>query len=118
MMTGVINKNLISVRQGDSFTINLALNNRCQPMDLTGYVGLMQVRQKDNNEVVFSCFAEPVDMLQGKIAFVLTPVMTSIDEGDYVCDIQITSPVGEVHTIYPADVNKVATFRITRQVTV
>lgn len=116
-MTGMINSNLISVRQGDSFTINLALNSGCQQMDLTGYEGLMQVRDKENNAIIFSCIAEPVDVLHGKIAFVLTPAMTNVDVGDYVCDMQITSPTGEVHTIYPADVNRVATFRITKQVT-
>lgn len=116
-MTGIINGNLISVRQGDSFTINLELNNKCKPMDLTGYTGQMQVRQGDSGLLVFSCIAEPVDVVHGKIAFVLTPAMTSADVGDYVCDMQITSPAGEVHTIYPADVNRVATFKITAQVT-
>ena len=117
-MSGKVTPNIIEVRQGDSFTLNLAISNKCQPMDLSGATVLMQVREKDSGNLVFAVSGTPVDVLKGKVALIITPDETSAAVGDYVCDIQITTSGGEVHTIYPADVNKVATFRITGQVTV
>ena len=116
-MAGRIFNNIIEVRQGDSFAINLAINDKCQPLDLTGATVLMQVREKDNNNLVFEVSGTAVDALNGKVALLITPEHTANAVGDYVCDIQIATSGGDVHTIYPADVNKVATFRITGQVT-
>lgn len=36
---------------------------------------------------------------------------------NYVTDIQITFANGEVHTIYPQDINKVAAFIVSKNVT-
>ena len=116
-MVGRILNNLIEVRQGDSFALNLAVNDKCKPMDLTGASVLMQVREKDSGNMVFEVSGTPVDATNGKIALLITPTETSNTVGDYVCDIQLTTAEGDVHTIYPADVNKIATFRITGQVT-
>lgn len=116
-MSGRITPNLIEVRQGDSFTLNLAVNDKCKPMNLTGASVLMQVREKDSGNMVFEVSGTAVDVLNGKIALLITPTETSNPVGDYVTDIQVTTASGDVHTIYPADVNKVATFRITGQVT-
>lgn len=116
-MSGRITPNLIEVRQGDSFALNLAVNDKCQPMDLTGASVLMQVREKDSGNMVFEVSGTAVDAEHGKMALLITPTETSNTVGDYVCDIQLTTAGGDVHTIYPADVNKVATFRITGQVT-
>lgn len=116
-MVGRILNNLIEVRQGDSFALNLAVNDKCKPMDLTGATVLMQVREKDSGNMVFEVSGTPVDAEHGKIALLITPTETSTTVGDYVCDIQLTTAEGDVHTIYPADVNKIATFRITGQVT-
>lgn len=116
-MVGKIYNNIIEVRQGDSFTLNLEINDKCQPMNLVGAAVLMQVRDKDSGILIFEVSGTPVDAAHGKIALLLTPIETENEVGDYVCDIQITTAGGEVHTIYPADVNKIATFRITGQVT-
>lgn len=116
-MAGIITPTLIEVRQGDSFTINLYLKKKCKEIDLTGWTCEMQVRDKNSDSVVFSVFGEPIDLVHGKIALNITPEMTKKNVGDYNCDIQIVSNSGEVNTIYPADVNKIGTFRITKQVT-
>lgn len=117
-MSGRITPTMIEVRQGDSFALNLAVNNKCKPMNLTGASVLMQVREKDSGNLLFEVSGTPVDVENGKIALLITPEMTAPAAlGDYVTDIQVTTAGGDVHTIYPADVNKVATFRITGQVT-
>ena len=116
-MTGRIVNNLIEVRQGDSFAINIQVKQKCKPVNLTGATMLMQVRNQDTNALVFSVTGTPVDVVNGKMALLLTPTQTSATVGDYNTDIQITTADGNVNTIFPANVNQVATFRITEQVT-
>jgi len=116
-MAGKIMPNLIEVRQGDSFAIYINAKNCCKSVDLTGASLLMQVRRKDNRSLVFAVEGVGVDRANGKMALMLTPNETNADVGDYICDIQLTLSTGEVHTVYPSDVNKIATFRITEQVT-
>ena len=117
-MTGRIiqSSNVIEVRQGDSFTIRLQLHKCCEPIDLTDAVATMDVKN-EANKVLFSKKAEVVDAVNGKLAIILTPVDTDIPVGDYVTDIQIKMSDGSVNTIFPADVNKLGTFRVTEQVT-
>lgn len=115
-MTGRIINNLIEVRQGDSLIINIAVKNKSIPVDLTGAVLLMQVRDNNNN-LMFSLNGTPVDIKQGKMALLLTPSQTGIAVGDYNTDIELTTADGSVNTIFPANVNQIATFRITEQVT-
>lgn len=118
-MTGYIwqNSNLIAVRQGDSFVIRLQLKKGCEDIDLTGAKVEMQVRSLDDNRLMFSLLATEMDIKQGKAALILTPEQTKIDVGDYKTDIQVTFADGTVNTIFPADVNRVAIFKITEQVT-
>lgn len=116
-MSGRVINNLIEIRQGDSFAINIQVKQKCQPVDLTGASLLMQVRNPDNNNLMFSLAGTPVDAINGKMALLFTPTQTSIPVGDYITDIQITTADGNVNTIFPADVNKIGTFRITEQVT-
>lgn len=115
-MSGTIQNNLITVRQGDSFVINLAVKRNCKPVDLTGATVLMQVRDEGGN-VMFGVTGTAVDVVHGKMALLLTPAETSINVGDYRTDIQITGADGSVNTIFPANVNAIGTFRITPQVT-
>lgn len=116
-MSGILTPTMIEVRQGDSFTINLYLKKKCKDIDLTGWTCEMQVRNKESKNILFSVSGDPVDLEHGKMALIITPVMTSNEVGDYECDIQVVSDTGEINTIYPVDINKVATFRITKQVT-
>lgn len=118
-MTGYIwqNSNVIAVRQGDSFVIRLQLKKGQEVIDLTGSKVEMQVRRLDDNELMFALQATEMDIKQGKVALILTPEQTKIDVGDYKTDIQVTFADGTVNTIFPADVNRVAIFKITEQVT-
>lgn len=116
-MSGTINNNLITVRQGDSFAINLEIKNKCKPVNLTGATLLMQARDEGGN-VMFSLTGTAVDALKGKIALLLTPTQTNIAVGDYKTDIQLTGADGSVNTIWPANVNQIGTLRITEQVTI
>ena len=114
-MGGIIQNNLITIRQGDSFTIDFELKNGCKPVDLTGATMLMQVRDDEGN-LKFSLNGTPVDVENGKMALILTPTQTNIDVGDYVTDIQVTLSDGFVNTIWPANPNQIGVFRITEQV--
>lgn len=117
-MTGTVQNNIITVRQGDSFMLNLEIKDGCAPVDLTGATLLMQVRDKESGNLVFAVSGTAVDALNGKIALIITPDMTTTAAlGDYVTDIQLTGADGSVNTIFPSDVNKIGTFRITAQVT-
>ena len=111
------NSNLIEVRQGDSFTIRLQLKKKHEALDLTGSRVNMQVRNMQDDTLLFDKLATEVDILAGKVAIVLTPTDTNISVGDYKTDIQITFPDGSVNTIFPADVNRIAVFRVPEQVT-
>lgn len=76
----------------------------------------MQVRDSNNN-LIFAVSGTDVDIKNGKMALLLTPTQTSAQVGDYNTDIQLTTADGSVNTIFPANVNQIATFRITEQVT-
>lgn len=116
-MTGRIVNNLIEVRQGDSFTINLEVKDKCgKPINLTGASVLMQVRDSGGN-LIFQVGETPVDVLKGKVALMITPTMTASPVGEYNTDIQLTTSDGKVDTLFPRDVNAIGTFRITPQVT-
>ncbi len=116
-MTGIIQNNLIAVRQGDSFAINFIVEDDCcKPVNLTGAQLLMQVRDA-NGTLKFQITGTSVDVLKGKVALLFTPLETGINVGDYVTDIQLTLADGSVNTIWPANINQVGTFRITEQVT-
>ena len=117
-MSGTINNNLITVRQGDSFTLNFEIKDKCgKPINLTGATLLMQARD-DAGNIVFALESAPVDALKGKIALLLAPAQTNIAVGDYKTDIQLTTSDGSVNTIWPANVNQIGTLRITEQVTI
>lgn len=117
-MTGRIlqNSNVIEVRQGDSFTIRMQFKKGGEAINLVGSKVTMQVRNNDD-AVLLSKLATEVDIAVGKFAIVLTPSDTSIPVGDYNTDIQIQMSDGSIHTIFPADVNRVGVLRITEQVT-
>lgn len=115
-MTGRIINNLIEVRQGDSYPINIQIKQGGKPVNLTGATLLMQVRDSENH-LMFSLRGTAIDAAHGKITLLISPTETNIPVGDYLTDIQLTTEDGSVNTIFPANVNQVATFRITQQVT-
>lgn len=115
-MSGTIQNNLITVRQGDSFTINIEVKNGCKPLNLTGASLLMQVKDSGGNAVI-SVSGTDVDVAKGKMALILTSNMTNVALGDYGTDIQLTMSDGSVNTIWPQNVNQIGIFRITQQIT-
>lgn len=118
-MTGRIlqNGNVIEVRQGDSFSIKLRIHKGDENIDLTGSKLEMQVRNMDDNSLKFTIVGTHIDIEKGLIALILTPTDTNIDVGDYKTDIQLTTPDGQINTIFPSDVNRIGIFRVTEQVT-
>ena len=115
-MAGVILPNMIIVRKGDSFDIVLQFRTDDKPWDLTDCTVKMTVRNNEE-KVLFGKSGEIFDISGGKVRLKLLPEDTNITPGDYKTDIQIRLKNGDVHTVYPGDVNKVAVFRITPEVT-
>ena len=118
-MTGRIlaGSNIVEVRQGDSFNIKLKFNAKNKQIDLSAMTITMQVRQKNDDALVFQKQAEKVDEAIGVYLLRLSPAETSAPVGNYKTDIQVVFANGDTNTIFPADVNKVGIFRITPQVT-
>ena len=115
-MTGRMVKNLIEVRQGDSFVIVVHLLQNGTNIDLSDSVGRMQVR-KNTGQLVWELEASVISAEDGQILFEITPELSNIDVGDYQCDIQLEMPDNSINTIFPTNVNQVGTFRITKQIT-
>ncbi|MBQ8676870.1 MAG: hypothetical protein IJ529_00175 [Alphaproteobacteria bacterium] len=120
-MVGKIMPDYIQIRQGDNFTIALQFRDYQSGkfIDLTNASLKMQVRVKSSGKAVLSKTGLIDDAVMGKAHLALLPADSknlSLDE-DYVADIQITFANGEVHTVYPADVTKVAAFIVTANVT-
>ena len=76
----------------------------------------MQVRNIDGS-LLFTKIADIEDETSGYATINLTPKETTIDVGEYFTDIEIKDAQGFVHTIYPQNINNVAFFKITAQVT-
>lgn len=108
--------NLIEVRQGDSFSIYLQIKKSHKNIDMRGSMVTMQVRD-DTDHILLNKSATEIDASIGKMLLRLTPDDTNINVGEYKVDIELTLPDGSVHTIFPAEINKVGIFRITEQVT-
>ena len=116
-MAGRIYNNIIEVRQGDSFDLALRFNKDCEVLDLTGSVVKMQVRGIDDNLLKFEVTSTIIAAKVGTCLLRITPEQTNMPVGDYYTDIQITLANGAVHTVFPADVQKVGVFKITKQIT-
>lgn len=118
-MVGRIMPQFIEVRQGDSFTIPLQFKGCNGYIDLTNSALRMQVRNRIDNKIMFTKTGSIDDAKKGKASLVITPSDTKnlVVNGDYITDIQITFGNGEVHTVYPGDVSKVAAFIISQNVT-
>ncbi|MBQ8481604.1 MAG: hypothetical protein IJ532_03635 [Alphaproteobacteria bacterium] len=115
-MSGRIVNNLIEVRQGDSFNIMLQISSCGEPADLANNIVRMQVRDEQNN-IMFELTGNVVDENNGKVVLCITPQESSIEVGDYKCDVQLETADGSTNTIFPLNVNQIGVFRITPQVT-
>lgn len=115
-MSGILNSSGIVVRKGDSFTIAIRFKTEQGVLDISGARIKMDVKDASDT-LLFSKSGELTDAINGLAAIELTPQDTNLDVGDYKTDIQITYTNGQVHTIFPQNINKVGYFRITNQVT-
>jgi hypothetical protein len=115
-MSGKIQNNIITVRQGDSFALNLQINDENGPVDLSGAELSMQVRNSDDL-LMFEVQGTTVSSEEGKMVILLTPGQTNIAVGEYKCDIQLLGSDGSVNTIFPANINQIGAFIVTEQVT-
>lgn len=115
-MSGNMTSKGITVRRGDSFTIIMRFHAAAGDFDISGAAVKMAVRDADGN-LVLDKSGLISDAAHGIAAIELTPQDTAIAVGRYKTDIQITFANGQVHTIYPPNVNTVAYFKIAEEVT-
>ncbi len=106
------NSNIIEVRQGDSFTIRIQFAKKCDAMDLAGATIKMQVRSMDDDSLLWSIVADPVEAKKGIFALCLTPNETNIAPGDYKTDIQLELPNGSIHTFFQAFISIIPHLRV------
>ena len=118
-MVGKIMPNYITVRQGDNFTILLQFKDDKNFININDAVLKMYVKNKANNKNVLVKHGAIDDGENGKAHISIIPEDTlklSLSD-EYITDIQITFANGETHTIYPQNINMVASFIISQHVT-
>lgn len=116
-MAGKITPYMVEVRQGDSFDIIVNFKDQSgNPMDIHYSEVKMQVRSKQNT-LMFSVIGDNINPEKGVSLIKISPNETSIPVDDYNSDIQVAFKNGDVHTIWPQDVNKIGLFRTTKQIT-
>ncbi len=113
-MVGRIMPNFIEIRQGDSFTIPLQFKNKEGFIDISGARVNLYVKDNESGKIVLSKSGNIDDGVLGKASITLIPEDSKnmAVDGDYSTNIQITFAQGEVHTIYPSDISKTASFII------
>ena len=118
-MVGKIMPNYITVRQGDSFTILLQFKDDKNFTNINNSVLKMYVKNKMSNKNVLVKHGTIDDAENGKAHISIVPEDTlKLSPADeYITDIQITFANGETHTIYPQNINTVASFIISQHVT-
>lgn len=116
-MAGQMTRNKIVVRKGDSFDIVMQFRHgELQPMDLSQCLLKMSVRRQDG-DLLFTKSGEVIDVLSGKARLKLLPDDTDVEPGVYKTDIQLTLKNGDVHTVFPQEINQVGVFVVTEEVT-
>ncbi len=115
-MSGILNSGGIIVRRGDSFTVNLHFADEEGDVNLRG-AQLKMSAAKENGTKVLQKNGVISDADRGLAIIELTSDDTNIDVGEYLADIQIKMPDGQTHTIFPQNINSLAYFIITPQVT-
>jgi len=99
------------IYQGDDWGATVSVFNGTAPADITGYTAKAQIRQDvaDNDADVD---VEIVTAVTSPTISLTIPAAVTADMcGDYVWDLQITSPAGQVTTILAGNV------RVTQEVT-
>lgn len=115
-MSGILSSSGVIIRRGDSFSINLHFTENGEDFNLAG-TALKMCAAKEDGSKIMQKDGVISDAGRGLASIELTPQETDIEPGEYLTDIQITLPDGQVHTIFPQDVNTLAYLKITPQVT-
>ncbi len=114
-MTGFINSRGITVRQGNSFTIIMRFKLPDGDLNISGLALQMCVRD-DNDKIILNKSGAVSDAAHGTAVIELTPQDTNLPLGQYKTDIKATFADGQVHTVYPQNINAVAYFNVTEEV--
>lgn len=105
----------ITVYQGDTYTLFFRVRNQNPDgtpgayIDLTGYVGLAQIRAKatdpDPPLATFAVTLADQVLSRGGVTLTLTPAQTApLPVTGGVWDVQLTAPDGSVHTYLAGNV--------------
>ena len=114
-MTGMMTRNGILIRQGDSYDIAMQFKSKDgEAFDITGAQIVLTVKDEDN--LLFSIAGELIEPLHGKALIKILPQHTNIDVGKYEANIRAIFANGDVHTIFPQDLTKNAIFEISERV--
>ena len=112
-MALTISGNDLYIRKGDSGTINLDFN-----IDITGATVYFTVKSaiEDTENTFQKQVTNHTNDSEGITAISIDSSDTDIAAGEYVYDIQINLSDDQVHTVYPAEPNKVGKLYITKGV--
>ena len=117
-MVGIMNQNGIIIRRGDTFDILIHFKNKHGgDLNLEGCTIKMAVKEPKESKPIFTVNAEIISEEEGKARIKLTSKHTRLPLKDYATDIQLTLKNGDIHTVYPQNINQVGVFRITEDVT-
>ncbi len=115
-MAGILRPGSITVRRGDSFDIVLHLMSGGRDFDLDACSVKMSVKN-ETGQLLLSKTGEIFASAEGKARLKLTAADTNLVPGTYRTDIQVTFKNGDVHTVFPQDINQVGVLIITPDVT-
>jgi hypothetical protein len=91
----------LTIYQGDTFSLRITLVDKAtgDPVDLTGYDPLSQIRAKSHDRDALATFDAEVDPAAGVITLKLASAdSTALPPGRQVWDVQTTDPDGNVRT--------------------
>lgn len=114
-MTGMMTRNGILIRQGDSYDIVMHFKSKNgEDFDISG--AEISLNVKSEGELLFCVAGELVEPTHGKALIKILPQHTSVDVGKYEANIKVVFANGDVHTIFPQDITKNAVFEISEGV--
>ncbi|MBO7556832.1 MAG: BppU family phage baseplate upper protein, partial [Alphaproteobacteria bacterium] len=110
-MTGMMTRNGILIRQGDSYDIAMHFKSKNgDDFDISG--AQISFNVKNESALLFAIAGELVEPKRGKALIKILPQHTNIDAGKYEANIKIVFANGDVHTIFPQDITQNAVFEI------
>lgn len=82
----------IKVRSGNTFLMRMEVGLNGDPLDMTGYTGLLQVKNAAQDETSILEFSSPNDIIFGNGEFTITKsnVEMRLPAGEYIYDFEVT----------------------------